>query len=505
MFLAFVNCIKIPELRKKIAFTLSMIFVARIGASIPLPGLDPKPLCDFFLAQRSASGGLVGLYDMFTGGAFLKGAIFGLGVMPYISASIIMQLLTVVAPGLARIQREHGGRKKIAEYTRYLTIPICLIQGMLLVLALANYPEKLFVGFNKELYGDIVVMHRGVFFITSTIFLTAGTMILTWFGERITQFGIGNGVSILITVGILSSLPKAISRLFEMLYTPLGAESSIIGMPQLILMTILLLIVVSSMVAVTQAVRKIPIQYAKQVIGRKVMGGQASVLPLKVNYAGVMPVIFASTILMFPQQVLAYIGGATGIAFFQKLSYILSHGSYVYYSIYGTLILAFSYFWVSIMFKPTQVADDLKRNSGYIPGIRPGAATAEFLDFVMTRLILAGAIFLTILKLLPDLLYFSFGSPYSIAVFFGGTGTLISVGVMLETMKQMEIHLIERNYDGFWEKGKIKTRALPYNGEHGMFRDLLDFVSRTKKFWLVIGILFIIGLMFFFLKKPINL
>ncbi|MDR1458349.1 MAG: preprotein translocase subunit SecY, partial [Puniceicoccales bacterium] len=396
MFLAFINCIKIPELRKKIIFTLSVIFVARIGASIPLPGLDPKPLCDFFLAQRSASGGLVGLYDMFTGGAFLKGAIFGLGVMPYISASIILQLLTAVAPSLARIQREHGGRQKIAQYTRYLSVLICLIQGMLLVLALANYPEKLFVGFDKEIYGDIVVMHRGVFFATSTIFLTAGTMILTWFGERITQFGIGNGISILITVGILSSLPKAVSRLFEMLYSPLGTESSILGVPQLIMMTILLLIVVSSMVAVTQAVRKIPIQYAKQVIGRKVMGGQASVLPLKVNYAGVMPVIFASTILMFPQQVLAYIGGATGISFFQKLAYILSHGSYVYYAIYGTLILVFSYFWVSIMFKPTQVADDLKRNSGYILGIRPGPATAEFLDFVMTRLTLAGAIFLTV-------------------------------------------------------------------------------------------------------------
>ncbi|MDR2735658.1 MAG: preprotein translocase subunit SecY [Puniceicoccales bacterium] len=501
MFLAFINCIKIPELRKKIFFTLSMIFVARIGASIPLPGLDPKPLCDFFTKQNSSSGGLVGLYDMFTGGAFLKGAIFGLGVMPYISASIILQLLTAVTPSLARIQREHGGRQRIAQYTRYLTVLICLIQGILLVLALANYPEKLFMGFDKEKYGDIVVMNRGMFFVTSTIFLTAGTMILTWFGERITQFGIGNGVSVLITVGILSSLPKAIYCLCGMLSTPLGEEKSILGASQLGLMMILLLIVVSSMVAVTQAVRKIPVQYAKQVIGRKVMGGQASVLPLKVNYAGVMPVIFASTILMFPQQVLAYIGGATGISFFQKMSVILSHGSKVYYTIYGTLILVFSYFWVSIMFKPTQVADDLKRNNGYILGIRPGAATAEFLDFVMTRLTLAGAIFLTVIALLPDLVYFSFGVPYQIAMFFGGTGTLISVGVILETMKQMEVHLLERNYDGFWAKGKIRTRALPSGGEQGTSRDVIEFIRRTRKFWIAVGILMIVGLISFFLRK----
>lgn len=491
MFSAFVNCFKIKDLRNKVIITLSLLFVARIGASIPLPGLDPKPLRDFFETQRGSSGSFLGMYNMFTGGAFLKGAIFGLGVMPYISASIILQLMAAVMPGLARIQKEQDGRQKLAQITRYLTLLICLIQGVLLVLALSNYPEKIFVGFDKSVYGEIVLMNRFWFLINSTIILTAGTMILTWIGDRITQIGIGNGVSLLITVGILSSLPGAIVQLFEIFSKPVGAEGGALGGPQLLMMFIFLIAVVYSMVAVTQATRRIPVQYARRVIGRKMLTGQNSFLPLKVNYAGVMPVIFASTLLMFPQQIFAYIGGATGLSFFIKLANVLSHGSTAYYCIYGALILCFSYFWVSIMFKPSQIAEDLKKSGGYIPGVRPGNDTAAFLDFSMTRLTLAGAIFLTAIALIPDLLYFSFGVPYSIAMFFGGTGTLITVGVILDTMRQMETLLIERNYDGFLQKGKVRSRGVRNSLK---WNDIVSICKKIKGFLIPLMVVACVGL-----------
>ncbi|MDR1891022.1 MAG: preprotein translocase subunit SecY [Puniceicoccales bacterium] len=459
MFSAFANCFKITDLRNRILVTLALLFVARIGASIPLPGLDPLPLTNFMMSKASASGGIMDLYNMFTGGALLKGAVFGLGIMPYISASIIMQLLGAISPALARMQHEgEVGRQKIAQYTRYLTVVVCLIQGWLLVMALANYPDKLFYGFNTSQYGNIIIRDGVSFFITSTIFLTAGTLILVWIGEQISQVGIGNGISLLIAAGILSSMPGAIIQAVKMFKVSTGMPK-VFGVWHGVLMVTLLISVVALMISVTQADRKIPVQYVSRIVGRKMYAGQSSYLPLKINYSGVMPVIFASAILLFPQQIFAYVGAATGIRFFQKASMVLSHGSTVYYVLYGLLILCFSYFWVSIMFRPVQIADDLKKNGGYIPGIKPGDATATFLDFVMTRLTLAGAIFLTAIALLPDLLFFSFGISYSIALFFGGTGTLISVGVVLETMKQIEGHLLQKNYDGFLKKIKIRTNS----------------------------------------------
>ncbi|MDR2812914.1 MAG: preprotein translocase subunit SecY [Puniceicoccales bacterium] len=497
MFSAFLNCLKIQELRNKIVFTFSLLFIARIGASIPLPGIDPKPLHDFFMTQRGTGGSLVGMYNMFTGGAFLKGAVFGLGVMPYISASIILQLLAAVAPSVARIQREQNGRQRIAQYTRYLTLVICLIQGMLLVLALSNYPEKIFPGFDRSVYGDIVIMGRGWFLLNSTIILTAGTMILTWLGDRITQLGIGNGVSLLITAGILSSLPGAVMQVIEMFTRPIGAEAAAIGIPHLLLMLALLVVVIYSMVAVTQATRKIPVQYARRVVGRKMIGGQNSFLPLKVNYAGVMPVIFASTLIMFPQQIFTYIAGAWNVPFCARIANALMHGSTMFYVIYGILILCFSYFWVSIMFKPMQIAEDLKKNGGYIPGVRPGNDTADFLDFSMTRLTLAGAIFLTVVALLPDLISIYFGIPYTISMFFGGTGTLITVGVILDTMRQMEIQLLERNYDGFLQKGKVRARGMK-NGFS--FADFVESCKKIKVIILILTGLLIVGFIAWLLK-----
>ncbi len=437
-----------------------MLFIARVGANIPLPGIDPGPIKDFFADQAAAGGGLLGFYNMFTGGALLNGAIFALGIMPYISASIIMQLMGAVFPAIARLQQEGDvGRQKINQYTRYLTIVICLVQSILLLTALTQNPGALIQGFSIREYGRIVMINPGWFIITSTVILTSGAMILVWLGEQITQRGVGNGISLLITVSILSDLPGAIATLITMFNVPVGSEIVPLGLPQAILMTVLFFVVIAGLVSVTQAQRKIPVQYAKRVVGRKVYGGQSSFLPLKVNYSGVMPIIFASAILMFPNQILTWLGAATGIRFFRTIADFIAWGSWGYYVTYGTLIFVFSYFWVSIMFKPIQIADDLKKYGGYIPGVRPGEPTARFLDYTMTRLTFAGAAFLTLIAVFPDFLLNFYQIPYRVAIFFGGTGMLITVGVVLDTMRQVETYLLQRHYDGFLKKGRIRGRS----------------------------------------------
>ncbi len=459
MFSAFANCLKIPELRQKIFFTLALLFISRLGANIPLPGLDPGPLQAFFADQTAMGGGsLIGLYNMFTGGALLKGAVCALGIMPYISASIIFQLMAAVVPSLARLQQEGDvGRQKLVQYTRYATLVICLIQGVLLILALEN-PAQLFPGYDVITYGPIVVSGKVWFLINSVIFLTAGTMLMMWLGEQITQRGIGNGVSLLITIGILADLPGAVAATWQLFTAPVGVGTRL-GLPHAVLMLGLLFLVIASIVAITQATRKIPVQYAKRVVGRKVYGGQSSYLPLKVNYSGVMPVIFASAILLFPQQIFSHLGAAFDLPFLSDFANNLIRGHWVYYVSYSMLILFFSYFWVSVMFKPIQIADDLKKYGGYVPGVRPGEPTAKFLDFVMTRLTLFGAIFLTIIAILPDFLLFEYSVPSRIATFFGGTGMLITVGVVLDTMRQLETFLLQRHYDGFLRKGRIRGRS----------------------------------------------
>ena len=490
MLSAFTNCLKIPELRQRIFLTLAMVFVARMGANIPIPGINPLPLQEYYRSLTSSGGSLVGLYNMFTGGALLKGAVFGLGIMPYISASIILQLMAAVLPSLARLQQEgEMGRQKIAQYTRYLTILVALIQSFLLVLALTNYPDRLFMGYDVNQYGLIVLMEPHWFMFSSVVLLTSGCVILMWLGEQITARGIGNGISLLITIGILADLPSAIILAVQLLQKPVGMEGPNLGGPQAVLMLLLLFLVVAGIVAVTQAQRKIPVQYAKRVVGRKIYGGQSSFLPLKVNYSGVMPIIFASAVLLFPQQIFAYISAATGMLFFQRIALVLTPGSWAYYVMYGLLILVFSYFWVSIMFKPVQIADDLKKSGGYIPGIRPGEATAKFLDFVMTRLTLAGAVFLTFIAVFPDVLSYVYRVPYSIALFFGGTGTLIAVGVMLDTMRQIETFLLQRHYDGFLKKGRIRGRSPGRTRivQTGELRNL-------RALWWPLGILFLIGI-----------
>ena len=487
MFSAFTNSLKIPELRSRIFYTLSLLFVARVAAHIPLPGIDPPPLQKFF-GDQSAGGAsaLVGLYNMFTGGALIKGAIAALGIMPYISASIIFQLMTAVVPALSRLQQEGDvGRQKLTQYTRYATVLICLIQGTLLLLALNN-PAQLFAGYDVATYGPIVLGSKWSFVVTSVIFMTAGTMLLMWLGEQITQRGIGNGVSLLITVGILADIPGAAVATYNLFFKPVGTGTSL-GVPQAVIMVGLFILVTMGIIAVVQGQRKIPVQYAKRVVGNKVMGGQSSFLPLKVNYSGVMPVIFASAILLFPQQIFSWVGSAYNIKFLTEISQNLLRGHWSYYAFNITLILFFSYFWVSVMFKPIQIADDLKKYGGYIPGVRPGEPTAQFLDFIMTRLTLAGAIFLTVIAVMPDVLLFELDVPPRIAYFFGGTGMLITVGVILDTMRQIETFLLQRHYDGFLKKGRIRARSA--NPQGGMTGDALSTEAVMKLALPMLGLL----------------
>lgn len=496
MFSAFTNSLKIPELRSRIFYTLALLFIARVAAHIPLPGINPEPLQHFFADQTAAgSGALIGLYNMFTGGALTKGAIAALGIMPYISASIIFQLMTAVVPALSRLQQEGDvGRQKLTQYTRYATVIICVVQGALLILALEN-PGRLFPGYDLNTYGSIVMVGKFGFLVTSVIYMTAGTMLLMWLGEQITQRGIGNGVSLLITVGILADVPGAASTTYHLFFAPVGVAR--LGLPQGIIMVLLFLLVTMGIVMVVQGQRKIPVQYAKRVVGNKVMGGQSSFLPLKVNYSGVMPVIFASAILLFPQQIFSQLGAAFNIKFLIDFSQGLLRGHWTYYAIYAGLILFFSYFWVSVMFKPIQIADDLKKYGGYIPGVRPGEPTAQFLDFIMTRLTLAGAVFLTIIAVMPDFLLFELNVPQRIAIFFGGTGMLITVGVILDTMRQVETFLLQRHYDGFLKKGRVRARSA---NPQGMSSDALS-MEAVMKIVIPLLIIFLVGIAAWAIQK----
>lgn len=513
MLSAFTNSLKIPELRQKIFFTLALLFIARVGANIPLPGVDPTPIKDFFEmreATRSDTEGndILGFYNMFTGGALLNGALFALGIMPYISASIIMQLMGAVFPQLARLQQEgEPGRQKISQYTRYLTILICMVQGGLLAVALRDSPGSLIQGFNPaeagldgKPLGEIVVFsgNPSLFLLITVVFLTTGSLILMWLGEQITQRGIGNGISLLITVGILADLPKALHDAYAMVFLAEAGDNMVIV--KALLMVGLFLLVVSGIIAVTQAQRKIPVQYAKRMVGRKVFGGQSSFLPLKVNYAGVMPVIFASAIMMFPSQLLRTFGAAFELDWAIELGNVFANRGLPYYLVFGGLILIFSYFWVSIMFKPVQIADDLKKNGGYVPGVRPGEPTAHFLDFVMTRLTLAGAIFLTVIAVFPDFIFSTAKVSYNVATFFGGTGMLIIVGVVLDTMRQIETFLLQRHYDGFLRKGRIKGRS--GNASQGIESlELKDFEAQWRPLIYISITLFGLGLAGYFLKS----
>ncbi len=446
MLSAFANSLKIPELRARIFFTFGMIFICRIIASIPAPGVDIEALKVLMdtISGSSGAGGMVGLFNIFTGGALENFAVGALGIMPYISASIILQLMTAVVPTLQRLAREgEPGRQKITQYTRYLTLVLCVVQGWVMAAALEGRPPL------DD--GRSIVLAGGLGFrLTAVIALTTGTCLLMWLGEQITDRGIGNGTSLIISVNIVSQLPAAVRATFQM-FTGDGAKSPFL----LILLTLTFFLVTAATVAMTQAQRKIPVQYARRVVGNKVYGGGGTFMPLRVNYAGVMPIIFGQAILMFPGPILNLINAPWA----SRLANAFQPGNTWYTVIYITVILFFSYFWVATQFNPIQIADDLKRNGGYVPGIRPGKPTADFLDYTMTRITLAGALFLAVLALFPMLMGRRFNINQLISGFFGGTSMLIMVGVMLDTMRQIEAHLLNRHYDGFLRKGKLRGRG----------------------------------------------
>jgi preprotein translocase subunit SecY len=491
MVSAFVNTLKIPELRRRILFTLAVVVIVRLGAAITTPGVNQAVLQEWFRSAltQSQGGNLAALLNLFSGGALENCAIFSLGIMPYISASIMMQLLSAVIPQLGRLAREDGGRQKIMQYTRFMTVGLCIFQGYLLAIGF-QHPEAQRItlpGIAETIQklGIPLVDDPGwVFRVVTVISLTTGTLMLMWLGDQITERGIGNGISLIITIGIVARLPAALAQAWKTFVPSAATGTSQVNPAILVLMVAFLFLVIASVIAITQAVRKITVQYAKRVVGRKQYGGNTQYMPLKVNYPGVMPIIFAWALLLFPNQIVSWAFPNSPTA--RQISEMLSTG-WLHYVVLAAMIFFFSYFWVATQFQPSQIADDLKKYGGYIPGVRPGKPTAEFLDYTMTRLTFAGAIFLTLIAVLPSLLSQGLHVPTVTAQFFGGTSLLIIVGVILDTMRQVETHLIQRHYDGFLRKGRVRGgftgRSAYVRGEAAAQRTLM---------WLYVGIAIIV-------------
>lgn len=428
---AFQNIFKIPELKNRVIFTLSLLTVYRIGAHIPTPGINGEELSKF-LAERG--GALMGFFDMFSGGALSRVTIFALGIMPYISASIILQLLTVVIPAIGKLAKEgEAGRKKIIRYTRYGTVVISAIQSF-----------GIAVGLESMAQGAFIQNPGWSFRLLTMITLTSGTAFIMWLGEQITERGIGNGISLIIFAGIVARFPNAVARTFQLVQ---AGELSIF---LVIFLVVMMIAVVGAIVFIERGQRKIPVQYAKRVVGRKVYGGQSTHLPLKINTSGVIPPIFASSIIMFP----ATVAGFIAIPWVQGVARQLSPGTIFYTLLYVGMIFFFSYFYTAIVFNPVDIADNLKKYGGYIPGIRPGQKTSEYIYKVLSRLTFVGAIYLAIVCVLPEFLIKKFNVPF----YFGGTSLLIVIGVALDTVSQIESHLLTRSYEGFLRKGMIKGR-----------------------------------------------
>jgi len=447
MIKALLNSFRIADLRKKLLVTLFLISIYRIGAYIPTPGVNGAALMQFFENIAKTQGGtLFGIMNMFSGGALKRLTIFALGIMPYISASIILQLLVTVVPHLEKLSKEgEAGRKKIIQYTRYGTVVLSIIQSFFISLWLEN-PARF--------QGLSIVDHPGwPFRFLTVITLTTGTAFIMWLGEQIQEHGIGNGISLIITAGIISRLPTALHQVF-VLFSPFAPEKRQINPFTLILMSAIGVAVVVAVILITQGQRKIPVQYAKRIIGRKVYGGQSTYIPLRVNQAGVIPIIFAQSIILFPATIAGFIPNS-GL---QRIAQSLVRGQLLYTIVYSLFIIFFAYFYTAITFNPSDVADNMKKYGGFIPGVRPGRRTAEYFDFIMTRITLPGAVFLAFIAVFPDMLGAWLKVPYLIASFFGGTALLIIVGVMLDTMRQLESQLLMRHYEGFMKKGRIRGR-----------------------------------------------
>ncbi len=431
IFSGFRNVFKIPELKSRILFTLGMLAVYRVGAHIPTPGINGEELSVFL---NEAGGALMGFIDMFSGGALSRVAIFALGIMPYISASIIIQLLTVVIPALGKLAKEgDAGRKKITSYTRYGTVGISIIQSFFIAVGLEGMADGAFI--SAPGWG---------FRLITVLTLTSGTAFIMWLGEQITERGIGNGISLIIFAGIVAQLPSAVISTVSLVR---ANELSIFFV---LILVALMIAIVAFIIYMERGQRKIPVQYAKRVVGRKVYGGQATHLPLKINVAGVIPPIFASSIIMFP----ATIAGFIPIPWVQSFAQQLGPGTWLNTILFASMIFFFAYFYTAVVFNPADVADNLKKYGGYIPGIRPGQKTSEYIYRVLNRLTFVGGLYLVAVSLLPQFLI----SAYNVPFYFGGTSLLIVVGVALDTVSQMESHLITRSYDGFLQKGRLRGR-----------------------------------------------
>jgi preprotein translocase subunit SecY len=436
----FQNIPKIPELRKRIIVSFLLLAVYRIGVHVPTPGIDGKALASFFAQHKE---GMLGLMDMFSGGALQSMSVFALGIMPYISASIILQLLTVVVPYLEKLKKEgEAGRKKITQYTRYGTVILSIIQGFGISVGL----EKM----TGPAGSPVVIVPGWSFRLMTIITLTAGTAFLMWLGEQITERGIGNGISLIIFAGIVARLPAASVNTIRLFQT------GEMGPVTIIFIVALMVAVVGGIIYMERSQRRIPVQYPKRVIGRKMYGGQSTHLPLRVNTAGVIPPIFASSILMFPLTVANFMPRNILDAYpwIETIIQSMNPGQIAYNIFYVGFIIFFCYFYTAVTFNPVDVADNMKKQGGYIPGIRPGKKTAEYIDWVLSRITFIGAIYISAVCVLPTILTYRFNIPF----YFGGTALLIVVGVALDTVGQMESHLLVRHYDGFLDKGRIRGR-----------------------------------------------
>ena len=437
---SFRNIFKIQELRQRILFTAGLLIIVRFGAHVTLPGVDAKLLTEAMRNQSSNT--LFGLYDLFVGGAFSNAAIFALGIMPYISSSIIIQLLGAVIPYFQKLTKEgEEGRKKITQLTRFGTVIISTLQAWgvsvnLLSMSAAGTP----------IVPDAV--HGYGFQLSTIVVLTAGTIFMMWLGEQITERGIGNGISLIIFIGIIARFPNALLDEYQLVSS--GARGLIVEL----IVIALMVFIVAGIVLVTQATRRIPVQYAKRVVGRKIYGGVTQYIPMRVNTAGVMPIIFAQAIMFIPNTILTFFPESE---FLQSISGYMSYQSYTYSFVYALMIVFFTYFYTAVAFNPKDVAENMQKQGGFIPGIRPGKNTSDFIDNILTKITLPGSIFLAIVAILPTFMI-NMGVTSSFASFFGGTSLLIVVGVGLDTLQQIESHLLMRHYDGFMKSGKLKGR-----------------------------------------------
>jgi len=431
------NMFRIPDLKKKILFTALFLVLYRLGSFIPLPGVNATALKAFFEGAREGGNTLFGLLDLFVGGNFERASVFALGIMPYITASIVIQLLGSIIPYFEKLRKEGAdGQKKLNQITRYGTVALAAFNALTITMWLTN------------LSGGVVPRPNFLFHLTGIITLVTGTMIVMWIGEQITEHGIGNGISLIIFAGIIARYPEGFVRMIQ----KISVDPSYTW--KAIAAVVLMVLVTAAVIFVTEAVRKIPVQYAKRIVGRRVYGGQSTYIPLRVNTAGVIPIIFAQSVLMFPATIAALLGGDS--PFWTTLKNWLSPGAVLYTILYVGLIIFFAYFYTAIVLNPTEMAENMVKYGGHIPGKKPGKKTAEYINSVLVRITLPGAIFFAFIALLPEIMSNRLDLPF----YFGGTGLLIVVGVALDTLQQIESHLVMRHYDGFMKKGKLRGRSI---------------------------------------------